>query len=414
MQEGQRFHYTLLFYCPVNSEPYCSTLRVVSANEEETSQVNVDVKPFEPLESNITSTFVGHIPSIPERILASEARRMSEAPPKFISTDDIECPFSQPPESNAPQPVIGVCNVLPYRSSIRKKRAVHVAILRDWIRYYSELGMTIFLYDRHGDRYRDYMATSPNLHYFGYTIGEYAIPNAKYQEYDKDGYDNAATNLSMHRFIYDDDKVMTLTHCRFEARAKYGIERVVVVDTDEFMLCGSPRTLGEARRNIDRIADTYSAAGHTEISFQQRVPCSRNVLGQGSGLLNCAMAATKKNASVLKCFTSSDCCMDEHSHKTLFLGFFCPYTSYHQGCSVPRDGQEPFYGLCQGCRRELEFRHCKFIHISLRNDTFTLERYLDNCGSPPMKFYHTLSSQCEVQELLYSKKRVHDKVISLG
>ena len=33
------------------------------------------------------------------------------------------------------------------------------------------------------------------------------------------------------------DKTLTLTQCRFEARALFGIDRVLVADFDEFLYC---------------------------------------------------------------------------------------------------------------------------------------------------------------------------------
>ena len=153
--------------------------------------------------------------------------------------------------------------------------------------------------------------------------------------------------------MFNENEVMTLTHCRFDARAKYGIQKIIVVDTDEFLFCGFPKSIDEARRNIDSMIETYSDAGHTEISFQQRAPCSRNVLGQGFGLIECAKAAIIRNAIVLGCYSSSDFFLDQQGHKTLHLGFHCPFTSYHEGCRSPLPDEEPFFGSRQGFHRDI-------------------------------------------------------------
>jgi hypothetical protein len=265
--------------------------------------------------------------------------------------------------------------VLPYKSSVKKKRAIFESILSDWIGYYSQLGMEVLLYDRFGGKHQPYMSDIANLHYYNYSIGQFMIPKSFSSKADKEGFDNVDSRLFSNRQVFNEDKVMTLTHCRFEARAVHGIDRVIVADIDEFLHCGDPASLEEARRNIDAVFRRYSVTGHTEISFLQRVTPSRNVAAESKGVVSCALGAISRNASVLSCYASTRYLIDAHEHKTLYTGFSCPYTSYHEGCNQAPQGEPPLYGVCSSCFREVEPRFCFFVHIATKAELFSVSRF---------------------------------------
>ena len=236
MQEESRYHYALLFFCPNFSEGNRSTMRAVSHNQT-SSRVDLVVTPFGLPKSKldgkiIESSFVTHASALPPRVFVAD-RSMREPLKRFNHGWEIQSPLTGVRRT---QPWVGVCGVHLHQSSIREMRAIHDAILKDWIRYYSGMGMAIFLYDNYGGRYRDYMESVSNLNYFGHTIGELVIPKSFTRNL---GFDNSNPSLSANRIVFNEDKVMTLNHCRFDARAKYSIQKIIVVDTDEFLYCGS-------------------------------------------------------------------------------------------------------------------------------------------------------------------------------
>ena len=73
-------------------------------------------------------------------------------------------------------------------------------------------------------------------------------------------YDNKHSGQSVSQsnvLVLDDDKTSTLTHCRFQARARYGIERVLVVDFDEFLFAqGGGTDPEQQRRYMDQYFDS--------------------------------------------------------------------------------------------------------------------------------------------------------------
>ena len=76
--------------------------------------------------------------------------------------------------------------------------------------------------------------------YHPYTIRGLLDPNRKGIRYDNTdaGFDYNDTDPKRGSFeAQGHDKVLTLTHCRFEAKAVYNIENVMVIDFDEFLHC---------------------------------------------------------------------------------------------------------------------------------------------------------------------------------
>lgn len=137
-----------------------------------------------------------------------------------------------------------VCLVLTYAEP-EKLHRLNGAFLVEFLRYYTMLGMKIFIYDRDGS-HQDYIygknhyyknmqnITFPtsSIIYHNFTIRDHldgdvlrkSDPNIPY--YDR-----------IHLDSTDDDKTNTLTHCRMEAKVSYNIDQVLVVDTDELMYC---------------------------------------------------------------------------------------------------------------------------------------------------------------------------------
>lgn len=68
--------------------------------------------------------------------------------------------------------------------------------------------------------------------------------------------------------VNDNDKVLSLTHCRFEAKALYGIDHVIVPDPDEFFYCPKGGIAMKA------VSDTVHSLMHhyRRYSFLLRLP----------------------------------------------------------------------------------------------------------------------------------------------
>jgi hypothetical protein len=109
----------------------------------------------------------------------------------------------------------GICTVLPYSPLLASEIIAMKKIFVKWVEHHTKLGFRIFLYDH--DALLQNLITSfsseimQKLHYSNVTI--YSSLQDPFQ----------SENLIRY---YDNDKVLTLTHCRFDARATYGIEKV--------------------------------------------------------------------------------------------------------------------------------------------------------------------------------------------
>ena len=85
-----------------------------------------------------------------------------------------------------------------------------------------------------------YLSSVVLLVYHPYTIRGLLDPKRKGIRYDNTdaGFDYNDTDPKRGSFeAQGHDKVLTLTHCRFEAKAVYNIENVMVIDFDEFLHC---------------------------------------------------------------------------------------------------------------------------------------------------------------------------------
>ena len=160
-------------------------------------------------------------------------------------------------------------------------------MLLEWIRYHAQLGFKLLIYDRDGANeehiYHSYYGAAQRIRipkegklgtlhfsypliiscyyplstphsalvsdsppppplsvYHPYTIRGLLDPNRKGIRYDNTdaGFDYNDTDPKRGSFeAQGHDKVLTLTHCRFEAKAVYNIENVMVIDFDEFLHC---------------------------------------------------------------------------------------------------------------------------------------------------------------------------------
>eukprot|EP01035_Chromulina_nebulosa_P020170 gene20170-26185_t len=85
---------------------------------------------------------------------------------------------------------IGVCVAIPYASSDREKHIGNAAMLREWIKYYVNLDMKVFIYDRSGNNYDSVYNNGidsklhDNIVYYNYTMRGFLNPHLPYLFYD--------------------------------------------------------------------------------------------------------------------------------------------------------------------------------------------------------------------------------------
>lgn len=178
---------------------------------------------------------------------------------------------------------------MPYTSTDTEKEIANRALLSTWIQYYLRLGYKLFIYDRDGSN-RDVISSIPmdthefgktsnlsfNIIYHAFTIRGLLVPefNEKY-----DNTEQQVTNISLAEVIsrrarfesQGHDKVHTLTHCRFEAKALYGIDNIIVADFDEFLYCpGGNQSIQTQSSYQRKFISFHRRQGYDQITIPQR------------------------------------------------------------------------------------------------------------------------------------------------
>ncbi len=74
------------------------------------------------------------------------------------------------------------------------------------------------------------------------------------------------------------DKINTLTHCRFEAKALFNTDNVLVVDFDEFLYCNGAHDVLSAASQMEYVMNVMRQQkqdGRQQISIPQRVTTTK-------------------------------------------------------------------------------------------------------------------------------------------
>ena len=172
--------------------------------------------------------------------------------------------------------------------------------------------------------------------------------------------------------VYDNDKELTYSHCRFHAQAKYGVKHIIVADFDEFLYCHHV--------NADPLVQSSFLAGYLQkmsdkdmdqVLFGRTTVLRRNV---HKSIRVCIEAELKKNAdrlanggtgevgSLFNCFASMDFIMNKVSSKAIHLNRRCPHTSVRYACSPPSLGSKAFDCVCNSTDR---MHSCDFVHMGV-------------------------------------------------
>lgn len=281
-----------------------------------------------------------------------------------------------------------VCLAIPYTSSDPSKSSVNAALLAEWIRYYLKLNFFVIIYDRDGANRQAIYDPSVYKHsqgiaigvdnsalsYHPFTIRGLLHPASKGMRYDNTEAipENRSTaQYVLNRVRYSSqghDKALTLTHCRFEAKAARGIDRVVVADFDEFLHCPVGGTSASEQRSF--LSDFFAAKALQGVE-QLMIP-QRLLLNLTSSPRDCMSAKIEARESVFRCFAPYRFYMGGHSVKSVHFKLVCPMTGYHHSCSA-EDAPRTYNCLCTLFRiysnpskpyLSRSKMECAFVHLS--------------------------------------------------
>ena len=310
-------YWPVFFYCPAPNPAACNKLRHYPQDKKILGRFNMELE---------KTDWTGHFLVNP--FMTNEGTRMREK------------------SSAAPLRAMAACLTIPYRTSDHEKEIVNSALLFEWVRYYTSLGMKVIIYDKGGHNYDAIFNSTygkiqgqmsgrnlENILYHPYTVNGLLNPNATDLKYDNSEtptiVNGMSTQLRMRKT--DDDKTSTSTHCRFEASALYGIENVFVSDFDEFLYCPNAAPTFNAQQYwlemlsakiIDQNAGGWMAT-------ERWLALKSNYTSPSK----CMSDKIKQSLSLFECFAPV---AYESSRfwlgKTIHYGLKCPLTDFHFSC----------------------------------------------------------------------------------
>lgn len=244
---------------------------------------------------------------------------------------------------------LAVCTVIPYTSTDTDKSIANGAMLVEWIRFHTKLGMKVIIYDREGSNSHHIFNSSyakshgiTRLHfvYHNYTIRGLLDSAKKGIRYDntEGEYSNPADELSrLSRFeSQGHDKTLTFTQCRFEAKALYGLDSVLISDFDEFFYCSAADADFQSQRKyLRRYLEYHRHMGREQLMFPQRLVLPKTLATPlpKNFVRDCLVNNSRNGLSIFECFSAFEYFAGGHSVKSLHLAHVCPLTGYHHSCS---------------------------------------------------------------------------------
>lgn len=276
-----------------------------------------------------------------------------------------------------PMSEIVVCSSMPYVSSIPSKRDAVGAIFFEYLRYHSNLGLQVVVYDTTGKQ-RKYMFDAPyskrqrmsvttllnmrnRVVYYDHSILGLLDPSILEVTFDNDESDTPAIGR------LDDDHTYTLTHCRFDVAARWGVRNVLVTDFDEFIYCPSaPPTAKMQAQFLHRYIKAANAVHLDQLLLFQEVIYNRTVEGAAQCIRNqIALTASDDpnvDPSIFHCFAAHNKRHAAVQHKSLYLTATCPFNTDHHACSMVRGMTLADYDcLCHTTMAS----QCSVIHLGM-------------------------------------------------
>ena len=368
-----KFFWSIFIYCPAPSETACQSLNTTKRSIR--GVVNMD------LETTIwQSKFVAN---------------------NFKPHHPIKYKLPSIPDKNT----MAVCLAIPYTTSDPEKIVVNGALIFEWVQYYSLLGLKVMIYDKNGAN-RQYIMNSDYGNAQGKRGNQWLAnvvyhPNTIFGLLDKQKatvkYDNteheirlaqpksrkkkhvAFGSVASEKYT-DDDKTATLTHCRFEASAMYGIDNVLVSDFDEFLYCPNAAPTFVGQRNwMDTMITKYRDDNIDQLIFLQVWTAAKLKGGNYTSPMACMNDKVKRSESIFECFAGFDYPVRNfHTGKSIHLGHKCPLTDFHSSCSSSDcscsssyPGDHTIHSLVAAADR------CYYMHLS-SNPSDYLRRKFSN------------------------------------
>lgn len=270
-------------------------------------------------------------------------------------------------------PDMAICSSMPYLSSVPSKRNSVSAIFFEWVRHYTNLDVRVVVYDatatqqkaltesRYSRKQRiSNMASRRMMNRFEYH--DYSILSLLYPAMKDKNYDNErGANPTLLKM--DDDHTYSLTHCRFDVQAKYGIKHVLVADFDEFLYC--PAAESNAKAQAIFLKEYLDTAGQHDLD--QLLLLQYGVSNKStSSVADCVAreaAGHLNSPSVFNCFASHVHSMHAHLHKSIHLSKACPFSTDHHACTnTPGLKGEDYDCICD----TKPIADCMLVHLSLR------------------------------------------------
>lgn len=297
-----------------------------------------------------------------------------------------------------------LCTAIPYTSSKDERLDANGAMLYEFIRYHSELDMKVIVFDRKGAnwdtltsnvyRQRGQGIDSLDLEYYNYTVLDglqsYRSKNVK-AESDE--------GLSAAIVLTDFDKRFTLTYCRFVAKVIHGIDKVLVLDFDEFLYCPSaPPTKDGQRKFVAKHLASMQAKKIEQYVMRQRVLVSRYddmqacLLRQVQAGKQAVLAYHKspdkqvqqqiRDASIFQCLAAYRFLVRRNFDKSFHLGHYCPYTSFHHSSNLRH------FDCIASSQRDFD-RGCSAIHFTTKPPNYnrTHEHNMEDVRIEPNELF---------------------------
>ena len=341
-------YWPVLFYCPAPNAAACSKIRHFPQDKKIVGRLTMSLKTDE-----WGANFIVNPSGTDE------------------STRMLDSPASSKP--------IAACLAIPYRSSDPKKETINGALLFEWVRYYTSLGLKVIIYDKDGHNHNAifnstygntqgklYGKNLENVLYHPYTIHGLLQPTVAEIKYDNgEQGSNVQAGLSAQKRMLDtdDDKTSTLTQCRFEAKALYDIDNVFVSDFDEFLYCPNAAPTYTAQRHwleylttkaMDQKADHFVAT-----------PKLLALKSNYTSSTECMSHKINQSLSVFECFAPF--AYDVGSFwigKSIHYGLKCPLTDFHGSCGSSDC-------VCPTKVGMLDNDKCYLIHLATNENSYT-------------------------------------------
>ena len=313
---------------------------------------------------------------------------------------------------------IAVCTVWPYLTDHENKLELNSALIYEFLRYYTNMGMKVIVFDRDGANMANvFTGTYAQAHdahfnftkevifnhlaYQPYTLYGRLLPSGEQGPVKADMEMGGALQDAIRAVeLFDNDKVLTYGHCRAEARHRYGISRVIVIDFDEFLYCkNAPPTAQGQYDYISRFLDREKAQHTDQIMFGKTTVASK--APPNTGMQHCLakemekvkanLAATattaeisasngaerkdkqqqqalekEDNGSIFNCFSSINFIDAIPNVKSIALNRKCPYTNMHHSCAPAPREFKAYDCICDS----VDSRECDFVHLSVVDDKY--------------------------------------------